>query len=204
MTPSGQLTAPALQEQTDTTLSPPVRTSGLTKRYGARTAVDSLDVEVPHGAVAGFVGPNGAGKTTTLRMLLGLVRPSAGHGQILGRPLTEPQRYLARVGALIESPAFYPGLSGKRNLAVLATLGGFDKTQIPVSFEVPSGSVLGLLGPNGSGKTTTVSILSTALRPGRGKATVCGFDVLADGPQPASRYHASRPPARPTLGKDVP
>src|SRR5260370_1039571 len=113
-----------MKTQTVTALSPPVKTSGLTKRYGARTVVDSLDIEVPHGAVAGFVGPNGAGKTTTLRMLLGLVRPSAGHGQILGRPLTEPQRYLARVGALIESPAFYPGLSGERNLAVLATLGG--------------------------------------------------------------------------------
>jgi ABC-2 type transport system ATP-binding protein len=120
-----------MKTQTDTTLAPPVKTSGLTKRYGARTVVDSLDIQVPHGAVAGFVGPNGAGKTTTLRMLLGLVRPSAGHGQILGRPLAEPQRYLARVGALIDSPAFYPGLSGERNLAVLATLGGFDKAQIP-------------------------------------------------------------------------
>jgi ABC-2 type transport system ATP-binding protein len=120
-----------MQTQTDTLLSPPVKTSGLTKRYGARTAVDRLDIEVPAGAVAGFVGPNGAGKTTTLRMLLGLVRPSAGHGQVLDRPLTEPQRYLPRVGALIDSPAFYPGLSGARNLAVLATLGGFDRTQIP-------------------------------------------------------------------------
>ena len=120
-------TVGGMETQTDTFLSPPVKTSGLTKRYGARTAVDGLDIEIPHGAVAGFVGPNGAGKTTTLRMLLGLVRPTAGHGQVLGRPLAEPQRYLAGVGALIESPAFYPGLSGEGNLAVLATLGGFDK-----------------------------------------------------------------------------
>ncbi len=110
---------------------PPVMISGLTKRYGSRTAVDGLDIEVPHGSVAGFVGPNGAGKTTTLRAMLGLVRPSAGQGQILGWPLTEPERYLARVGALIDSPAFYPGLSGERNLAALAMLSGFGRAQIP-------------------------------------------------------------------------
>jgi len=120
-----------MQTQADPNSSPAIKTSGLTKRYGARTAVDSLDIEVPHGAVAGFVGPNGAGKTTTMRMLIGLVRPSAGHGLILGRSLTEPQRYLVQVGALIESPAFYPGLTGERNLAVLATLGGCSKAQIP-------------------------------------------------------------------------
>jgi ABC-2 type transport system ATP-binding protein len=110
---------------------PPVMISGLTKRYGSRTAVDGLDIEVPRGSVAGFVGPNGAGKTTTLRVMLGLVRPSAGQGQILGEPLTEPERYLTRVGALIDSPAFYPGLSGERNLAALATLSGSGRGQIP-------------------------------------------------------------------------
>src|SRR5674476_136281 len=68
--------------------------------------------------VAGFIGPNGAGKTTTLRMLLGLVRPSGGSGQVFGRPLDTPAGYLPRVGALIESPAFYRELSGERNLAV--------------------------------------------------------------------------------------
>ncbi|WP_131786340.1 ABC transporter ATP-binding protein [Protofrankia symbiont of Coriaria ruscifolia] len=103
----------------------------LTKRYGRRTVVDGLQMRIPTGAIAGFVGPNGAGKTTTLRMLLGLVRPSAGEGSVLGEPLTRPQRYLSRVGALIESPALYPGLSGEHNLAVLAALGGHDRARIP-------------------------------------------------------------------------
>ncbi len=110
---------------------PVIETHGLTKRYGDRTVVDGLDIEVPAGVVAGFVGPNGAGKTTTLRMLLGLVRPSAGAGRVLGVPLSEPAGYLREVGAMIESPAFYPGLSGERNLAVQATLGGYDAAQIP-------------------------------------------------------------------------
>jgi ABC-2 type transport system ATP-binding protein len=112
-----------------------ISTRGLTKRYGARTVVDHLDLDVPAGVVAGFIGPNGAGKTTTLRMLLGLVRPDAGTGSVNGVPLTRPAGYLPRVGALIESPAFYPGLSGTRNLAVQATLGGHDPAGIPALLE---------------------------------------------------------------------
>ena len=104
---------------------------GLTKRYGARTAVDALTIDVPAGVVAGFVGPNGAGKTTTMAMLLGLVAPTAGDGTVLGEPLAEPGAYLGRVGALIEGPAFYPGLSGARNLEVLATAAGHDPAQVP-------------------------------------------------------------------------
>jgi len=110
---------------------PAIETQGLTKRYGARTAVDGLDIEVPRGVIAGFVGPNGAGKTTTLRMLLGLIRPTAGTGWVLGVPLTSSAGYLGRVGALIESPAFYPGLSGQCNLAVQTTLAGIDPARIP-------------------------------------------------------------------------
>jgi len=109
-----------------------VETSGLTKRYGSRTVVDALDMRIPAGVVAGFIGPNGAGKTTTLRMLLGLVRPSAGDGRVFSLPLRSPASYLPRVGALIESPAFYPGLSGQRNLAVQATLGGHPLARVPV------------------------------------------------------------------------
>jgi ABC-2 type transport system ATP-binding protein len=112
-----------------------VETKGLTKRYGSRTVVDALDMAIPPGVVAGFIGPNGAGKTTTLRMLLGLVRPSAGDGQVFGLPLHSPARYLPRVGALIESPAFYPGLSGARNLAVQATLGGHSLARVPLVLE---------------------------------------------------------------------
>mgnify|MGYP001141196931 CR=1 FL=1 len=96
----------------------PVETEGLTKRYGALTAVDDLHLTVRAGEVYGFLGPNGAGKTTALRMLLGLVRPSAGTVRLFGRPPGANQ--LARVGALIEGPAFYPYLSGRENLRVLA------------------------------------------------------------------------------------
>jgi ABC-2 type transport system ATP-binding protein len=103
--------------------APVVETDGLTKRFGERTVVDRLDLSIPAGSVCGFVGPNGAGKTTTIRMLLGLIRPSAGTGTVLGHPLTDPARYLDRVGALIEAPAFYPQLSGHDNLLALARLG---------------------------------------------------------------------------------
>src|ERR1700761_836593 len=108
--------------------APAVSTTGLTKRFGDRTVVDHVDLAIPRGSVCGFVGPNGAGKTTTIRMLLGLIRPTSGTGSILGGSLTEPASYLHKVGALIESPAFYPQLSGLDNLKVLARLG-----QIPTS-----------------------------------------------------------------------
>src|SRR5262249_2703607 len=89
-----------------------VRVGGRSTPYGTRAAVEDLSCELPRGVVAGFIGPNGAGKTTTLAMLLGLLQPTKGRGQILGSPLNEPSRYLSGVGALIEAPAFYPGLSG--------------------------------------------------------------------------------------------
>ncbi|MCW2601381.1 MAG: transporter related [Frankiales bacterium] len=115
---------------------PVVVTDRLTKRYGTRTAVDELDMEVPTGVVAGFIGANGAGKTTTLRMLLGLVRPTSGTATVLGQPLSDPSAYLPKVGALIESPAFYPGLSGERNLRVQTTLAGLPASRIPAVLEV--------------------------------------------------------------------
>jgi len=102
----------------------------LTKRYGERNAVDHISFEVPRGTICGFVGPNGAGKTTTIRMLLGLVKPTAGAGTVLGEPLTHPERFLGKVGALIEGPAFYPALSGRENLKVLATLGDFPHDRV--------------------------------------------------------------------------
>jgi ABC-2 type transport system ATP-binding protein len=100
-----------------------VSTKGLSKRFGDRTVVDQVDLAIPAGSVCGFVGPNGAGKTTTIRMLLGLIRPTAGSGSILGGSLKEPATYLRKVGALIEAPAFYPQLSGRDNLRALARLG---------------------------------------------------------------------------------
>ena len=99
-----------------------IRTTGLTKRFGAHAAVDGLDLEVPRGAVFGFLGPNGSGKTTTIRMLLGLVSPSAGRVELLGEPMPDAlRRILPRVGALVEGPAFYPFLSGRANLERLDT-----------------------------------------------------------------------------------
>lgn len=109
---------------------------GLTKRYGDRLAVDQLDLELPTGVVAGFVGPNGAGKTTTMAMLLGLVRPTSGTGSVLGHPIERPAAYLSRVGAMIESPAFYPALTGAENLRVLATAGGHDLDRVPALLEL--------------------------------------------------------------------
>ncbi len=102
----------------------------LTKKYGGRTAVSHATFEVPLGTICGFVGPNGSGKTTTMRMLLGLISPTGGTGEILGESIKHPSRYLPRVGAMIEGPAFYPSLSGAENLNVLARLGGFPLNRV--------------------------------------------------------------------------
>ncbi|GAA3042610.1 ABC transporter ATP-binding protein [Streptosporangium longisporum] len=93
-------------------------TAGLTKRFrSGQVAVDSLDLAVPTGSVFGFLGPNGSGKTTTIRMLLGLVTPTAGSWRLLGTPMPGGMNgVLPRVGALVEGPAFYPYLSGEANL----------------------------------------------------------------------------------------
>lgn len=112
-----------------------VETRLLTKRYGTRVVVDSLDLRLPQGSITGFIGPNGAGKSTTLRMLLGLVRPTSGEGEVLGQPLAQPAGFLPRVGALIESPAFYPGLSGTSNLRVLAALSGVPDAAVNAVIE---------------------------------------------------------------------
>src|SRR5215211_4011567 len=107
-----------------------IETHGLGKSYGERVvAVDDLNLRVRRGEVYGFLGPNGAGKTTTLRMLLGLVRPSAGSALVLGEPPGSAAG-LARIGAMVETPAFYPFLSGRDNLRVLAGHAGVPQAQI--------------------------------------------------------------------------
>lgn len=99
-------------------------THGLTKRYSQSiVAVEDLNLRVRRGEVYGFLGPNGAGKTTTLRMLLGLIRPSSGSARILGKGPGESDG-LCRIGSLVESPAFYPYLSGHANLDAAARLSG--------------------------------------------------------------------------------
>ena len=107
-----------------------IETRALTKRYGdAIIAVDDLALRVRRGEVYGFLGPNGAGKTTTLRMLLGLVRPTSGEAAVLGAAPGSPDG-LARIGALVEAPAFYPYLSGRDNLRVLAGHAGVSEDRV--------------------------------------------------------------------------
>ena len=101
-----------------------IRTGALTKRYGAVTAVSSVDLEVREGDRYGLLGPNGSGKTTLVRMLLGLVYATSGEIEMLGRRMPRHAReVLPQVGALIEEPAAYPHLSGRANLALLDAAG---------------------------------------------------------------------------------
>jgi ABC-2 type transport system ATP-binding protein len=101
--------------------APPVEARGLVKRYGEIVAVDRVDLSVETGDVFGYLGPNGAGKTTSLRMMLGLIRPTAGSVELFGRnPLVEGARALDGVAGFVEGPRFYPYLSGRRNLRLLA------------------------------------------------------------------------------------
>ena len=102
----------------------------LSKTYGEVKAVSHISFEVPQGVVCGFVGPNGSDKTTTIRMLLGLITPTTGNGTVLNESITHPERYLSAIGAMIEGPAFYPVLSGRENLNVLAKLGGFPLSRV--------------------------------------------------------------------------
>jgi ABC-2 type transport system ATP-binding protein len=98
-----------------------VETTGLTKRFGDRTAVANVDLHVPRGAAFGYLGPNGAGKTTLIRMLLGLTHATSGTMRLLGRPVPEERAAaLARVGAIVEEPRFHAHLTGRENLTVIA------------------------------------------------------------------------------------
>ena len=122
-----------------------ISVTDLSKKYEAGLAVSHATFEVPTGTICGFVGPNGAGKTTTIRMLLGLISPTGGSAEILGHSISHPERYLSHVGAMIEGPAFYPALSGKENLKVLATLGGFPLERVAELI-----NTVGLTGRGGS------------------------------------------------------
>jgi ABC-2 type transport system ATP-binding protein len=108
-----------------------VQTFGLSKRFGRQAAVDAIDLAVPSGSVYGFLGPNGSGKTTTIRLLLGLIRPTAGRHTLLGEPMPgSAGTVLPRVGALVEGPAFHPYLSGRDNLL---RLDAADRTADPAT-----------------------------------------------------------------------
>jgi ABC-2 type transport system ATP-binding protein len=99
-----------------------VATTDLTRRFGPVTALDRLTVELPAAGVIGLVGPNGSGKSTLIRILLGLIRPTSGSASVLDSSISSPAHYASRVGALVESPAFIPGLSARANLVSLARL----------------------------------------------------------------------------------
>ncbi|TWD84794.1 ABC-2 type transport system ATP-binding protein [Kribbella amoyensis] len=111
------------------TAEPLVRVTGLTKQYGDTLAVDGVDLTVRPGEVYGFLGPNGAGKTTTLRILTGLISPTSGTVRVLGGAPGQAQ-VLARTGSMIESPAFYPYLSGLDNLRLLAEYAAVPRRRI--------------------------------------------------------------------------
>jgi len=107
--------------------APPVRARGLVKRYDDVLAVDHIDLNVQHGDVYGFLGPNGAGKTTTLRMILGLITPTEGRAELFGLdPMRDGARALEGVAGFVEAPRFYPYMTGRRNLELLAALDGDD------------------------------------------------------------------------------
>src|SRR4051794_21699011 len=104
-----------------------VQTQGLTKRFGRRMAVAGVDLQVPAGVAFGFLGPNGAGKTTLIRMLLGLLRASAGEMHLLGLPVPERRgEALRRVGAIVEEPRFHGHLTGRENLRCAAAVRGHE------------------------------------------------------------------------------
>ena len=109
-----------------------IETKALCKQYGPHTAVDHVELHVPQGCVYGFIGPNGAGKSTTMKMLLGLIHPTAGRVRLLGQELAEKSRLplLRQTGSLIESPAGYLHLTAQENLEIVADLKGVPHKDI--------------------------------------------------------------------------
>jgi ABC-2 type transport system ATP-binding protein len=119
--------------------APAVAAPGLRKTNGALEAVAGVDVTVQPGDVYGYLGPNGAGKTTSLRMMLGLIQPTAGEVRLFGRdPVVDPVSALDGVAGFVEDPAFYPYLSGRENLELLADLdgGGGDGGRVAEALEI--------------------------------------------------------------------
>lgn len=115
----------------------PIEVRSLVKRYGELLAVDNVDLTVEPGDVFGYLGPNGAGKTTSLRMMLGLIRPSAGSVRLFGRDPQESVDALDGVSGFVEAPSFYPYLSGRTNLELLAALdGGEARARLEDALEI--------------------------------------------------------------------
>lgn len=119
-----------------------LRTFGLTKKYGTKLAVDTVDMNIRKGEVYGFVGKNGAGKTTLIRLVLGLASPTSGKFEFFGGMDVNKAR--AKIGNLIESPAIYPNMTGQENLAIFCRMLGVKESEIP--------ELLSLVGLNDVGK----------------------------------------------------
>ena len=121
-------------------MGPAIEIEGLRKSYrrrgGKTVAIDGLDLTVPEGGVFGFLGPNGSGKTTTIRCLLGLVRPSAGRTAMLGAPVPASlPKTISRIGAIVETPALFPTMTGRENLRLLAALDGIGNRRVDEMLE---------------------------------------------------------------------
>ena len=125
MSPSVDASSAVLPASVQTGSALAIETNGLTKRFGERTALDGIDLQVPRGSAFGFLGPNGAGKTTMIRTLLGLTHATAGRMRLLDHPVpAERAQALQRVGAIVEEPRFHPHLSGRENLRIVAAVRG--------------------------------------------------------------------------------
>ena len=118
-----------------------IETHDLCKQYGNALRVAHLDLNVPEGSVYGFLGPNGAGKSTTLKMILGLVRPTAGSIRVLGKNMDSSNRLsvLRQAGSLIESPSYYGHLTGEENLRIVQTLRDVPEENIREVFRLEDG-----------------------------------------------------------------
>lgn len=115
-----------------------VQTTGLCKQYGQSMRVRDLNLSVPEGCIYGFLGPNGAGKSTTLKMILGLVHPTAGQISAFGKAVNQQNRLdiLKQVGSLIESPSYYGHLTGEENLRIVQTLRDVPERDVRQGLEI--------------------------------------------------------------------
>ena len=121
-----------------------IEVESLTKRFRKTVAVDDLSFKIREGAITGFLGPNGAGKTTTLRVILGLVHPTAGKATVMGRLYRQLESPTQQVGAVLEASDFHPGRSGRNHLRVLAAATGIPRSRVEEVLEV-----VDLQGPAG-------------------------------------------------------
>lgn len=154
--------SPTTNGTSDRPHSAAIEVRHLTKRFGDVVAVDDVSFAVEPGSVTGFLGPNGAGKTTTLRMLLGLIEPTAGSATIGPLPYRELTQPLRHVGAVLEAASYYPGRTARNHLNVHAAAGCIDRHRVD--------EVLDLVGLAGSARRR-VGGFSLGMRQRLGLAT---------------------------------